>query len=106
MALKLTKTTAEGFSIEYWRIDPRMSVDLTTGSKNVRATVQAFVSASTRQANKSPVRLSRDVDGVQVVTSVTLNDAETTSALATGDPRAAMYAKLKALEFFAGATDC
>ena len=37
---------------------------------------------------------------------VVLEGSEATSALATGDPRATMYAKLKALEFFAGATDC
>jgi hypothetical protein len=107
MALRLAKTTAEGFSIEYWRIDPRMSVCFTTGAQSVQANVLAYVNATTRQAGKPAVRVSpRSIEGADAVGRVGLEGAEATAALVGGDPRAAMYAKLKALEFFAGSADC
>jgi len=107
MALKLTKMTAEGFSVEYWRIEPTILSRFSGDTKTVSANVIVHVNAAARQADKPPVRLTpRSVEGCETATRVVLEGSEATSALATGDPRAAMYAKLKALEFFSGAVDC
>lgn len=106
MALKLAKTTVEGFSVEYWRIEPSILTRFAE-TKTVSANVTVHMNAAARQAGKPPVRLTpRSIEGSETAMRVVLEGSEATNALATGDPRAAMYAKLKALEFFAGATDC
>lgn len=103
MALKLAKTTDEGFTVEYWRVNPFMSVDMV--GRAAYATLMAFKDAASRQGGKRPVHVGPELAGFETVQSVELTGQDFETALATGDLRAAMYGKLKALAFFTGSED-
>jgi len=100
MALQLAKTTEEGFSVEYWRVDPVTSVNMHTRTATAR--VLCYKDAAARQGGKIPVRVGPSLEAPD---SVTIEGTDFDTALATGDTRGAMYGVLKALPFFSGAVD-
>ena len=53
MALIKQTETKEGFVASYWRINPRVTIDLVT--KKIHFTVQCFADRDARIANKQPV---------------------------------------------------
>ena len=100
MAIKLVKTTDEGFSIEYWRISPDVSIDM--AARTASAAVLVYKDAAARAAGKRPVRVDPSFEDIR---RIELSGNDLTAAMATGDTRAAMYGILKALPFFAGSED-
>lgn len=104
MALKLAKTTEEGFTIEYWRVNPNLTVDMV--DQTATSTVLAYKDASARQAGKRPVHAhGHDIQGIDTIRVVKIAGTDFTAAMASGDFRPAMYAALKAKDFFSGAED-
>lgn len=98
MALKKTIDSGYGVQVEYFRVLPLVSVDYSVPV--VRAQVWAYASQTARQAGALPFcgnGLSREVE---------LTGSEATAAIAAGDMRQAIYAKLKADSYFEGAVDC
>jgi len=102
MALKKAVVTAEGFTVEYWRVNPSMSIDLV--ARTVDAGILVYKDAAARQAGHKPIRTMM-VEGMDEVRSVRLAGQDFEDAIATGDFRAAMYTALKAKDFFAGSED-
>lgn len=102
MALKKAVATAEGFTVEYWRVNPTMSVDMV--ARTADAALLAYKDAAARAAGNRPLR-SMMIDGMDDVRAIRLAGADFESAIATGDLRAAMYAQLKTKDFFTGAED-
>lgn len=102
MAIKLSKTTEEGFTVEYWRVSPVITVDLE--QRTARSRVVAYANAAARTGGKRPIPLDAISDS-RSVQQVEISGQEFEAALATGDFRDAMYAKLKATSFFVGAED-
>lgn len=101
MALQIDKTTREGFTVSYWRVSPSVTYDVV--AKRLTATVMPYVSAAARTADKPPAHFdSRDFDDAR---SVTLEGTAAENAIKTGEPRDAVYAHLKTLDFFSGAAD-
>jgi hypothetical protein len=104
MALRLAKTTEEGFSVEYWRVSPSIHVDMVEHAAT--AQVIAYKDATARQAGKRPVEVHGPVmEGYDEVRSVTISGAEFTAGMSGGDFRDQMYAALKTKPFFTGAED-
>lgn len=98
MALNKVVESVYGVSVEYFRVVPVVSVDYSVPV--VRAQVFAYASQAARVAGAQPFSgngLSRDVE---------LTGAEAEAAIAAGDMRPAVYAKLKTDSFFEGAVDC
>lgn len=104
MALRLAKTTEEGFSVEYWRVSPSIHVDMVEGTAT--ATIIAYKDAAARQAGKRPVEVRGPItEDYEQVRSVTISGADFTAAMAGGDFRDQMYAALKTKSFFTGSED-
>lgn len=103
MALKLVKTTDEGFTVEYWRVSPTMTVDMV--GRTAHGQVIGYVNAAARQAGKRPVHAGSSVQGLMEAERVTLEGATFEAAIVTGELRDAMYAALKVHDFFAGSED-
>ena len=100
MALKLAKTTDTGSSAEYWRVAPGFTYDVV--EQQLTATVVLYVNEAARRAGKRPMNVRLDNDQPH---GVSLSGTDADTAVKTGDPRAALYAVLKALPFFSGAED-
>lgn len=104
MALRLTKTTKEGFSVEYWRVSPSISVNMVDGTAT--SSVLAYKDVEARQAGKRPVDGNGLIEeGYEQIRSVTISGSDFTAAMVGGDFRDQMYAVLKANAFFAGSED-
>lgn len=101
MALLIEKTSAEGFVVGYWRISPDVQYNVV--DRRLTAVILPYVSATSRASDKPVFQYhDRDFDEARRLT-LEGNDAET--AIKTGEPRDALYAKAKTLAFFSGATD-
>ena len=103
MALKLAKTTDEGFTVEYWRVSPMISVDMV--ARTAHGQVVGYVNAAARQAGKRPVHAGSSIEGLMEAERVTLEGATFEAAILTGELRDAMYAALKTTDFFTGSED-
>lgn len=103
MALKKVKTTREGFTVEYWRVNPAMSINVL--DKSAVGHLLGYKDAAARQAGSDPVSSAVRLDGVEEVRSVELTGAAFDAAMTAGDFRPAMYAALKAKDFFTGSED-
>lgn len=101
MALLIEKTTREGFTVSYWRINPEVSYDCV--NKRLSANVVPYVSTATRLADKPPAQFNDP--SFQQVRTVTIEGATAEAAIKTGEPRDALYVQLKTHEFFSGAQD-
>jgi hypothetical protein len=102
MALRLVKTTNEGFTVEYWRVDPMVSIDMV--GRTASARILTYKDATARQTGKASVRVGLESE-LSIPNSVSLSGAALDAALVTGDVRAAMYGVLKTLSAFTGAED-
>lgn len=102
MALKKSITTPAGFTAEYWRIDPNISVNFATGTAVGK--IMLYVNADARK-DKTSVQPPVQYRGT-LAAGLVLTGADFTAALETKDVRAAMYAKLKLTALFSDATDC
>lgn len=100
MALQLEVITQFGATANYWRIMPTMSVDFgsATTVQTINACMKCYLSQQARLDGANPI------DGLEQF--ITLSGADAEAALATGDPRAALYAQVKLLEQFVNAVDC
>jgi hypothetical protein len=103
MGLKLAKTTAEGFTVEYWCINPMVSVDL--AARRVHARLMAYKDKAARDASMQPVQFEDHSDEFTEVRSIKLEGQDFETAMASGDFRDAMYAQVKAQDFFVGSED-
>jgi len=106
MALKKSVASRFGVGFEYWRVMPQIGVDFAEGT--AQATLRVWLDAAARHANKEPVNIHEFLTPESeplIREALSLSGADLTAALATGDLRAAFYAKLKALAFFVGAED-
>lgn len=103
MALKISKVTDEGFTVEYWRVSPVMTVDMV--ARTGVAQVLVYKDAAARQSGKRPVTIMQPMEGLDEVRHVQLDGSDFETAIVTGDLRAAMYGKLKAKDFFTGSED-
>jgi hypothetical protein len=106
MALQKSFEDRNGNNYQYWRITPNISVDF--AAKTARASLVGYVSAATRTAGKKamPYQELLPRESHQAAhNALTLSGADFTAALTTGDLRAALYTKLKALTVFDGAVD-
>lgn len=94
MGLQLSKEMPSGVTGEYWRVtDLRLDKDVST-----RCQVSLFKDQAARSAGKMPL----------TVLDLQWNDGDnpcTVAAMASADPFALTYAKLKTLADFAGAVD-
>lgn len=102
MALQIDKTTDDGYTVSYWRISPSVTFDVV--EQRLYARVLPYVNAAARQAGKSPV-MANVADFDPESRLVELTGAEAVAAIQTGEPRDALYGKLKTKIFFQGATD-
>jgi len=101
MALKKAITTREGFQVEYWRVNPQMSIDFE--NRHAVASILVYKDEAARRAGMSPVHtmlLNHSFES-----NVSLSGAELDAALLTGDVRAAMYAQIKTQDFFLTSED-
>lgn len=107
MALKKSVDSNMGVAFEYWRVMPDVSVDFAEGS--ARARILVWVDATARGAEKQPQHPNEVVDNRAsfrpVEEALTLSGEDFTTAIATGDVRAAIYNKIKVLDFFDGSED-
>lgn len=102
MALQKSVTTEHGYTAEYWRVSPGCTVDFS--ERSAYAPVLLYVSQDARQEGKHRVDPPQEVP--YEVRQVSIAGTEFEDALATGDVRSALYAKLKTTAFFADAVDC
>lgn len=106
MALKKSIESRMGVGFEYWRVLPQIGVDFAEGTAH--ATLRVWVNQAARQANKEQGHLHDFLTPESeslIQGALSLSGEDFTTALATGDLRAAFYTRLKALDFFAGAED-
>ena len=103
MALQIAKETPSGVSVEYWRINPVMTIDMV--ERKVYARLMAYVSQAARTGGKREVAMANEVVGFDDVQRIVLDGADFRTALAAGEFRDVMYAKLKTEDFFSGADD-
>lgn len=102
MALKLPKQTRDGATAEYWRLAPHAHFDIL--SKTLHCPMSLYISEETRRADKRPVSIP-NVEGFDQIPSTELSGDDAVAALASGDPRGAIYEKIKADPFFKDAVD-
>jgi hypothetical protein len=102
VALQIDKTTDDGYTVSYWRVSPSVTYDVV--EQRLYARVLPYVSAAARQSGKSPVMANvADFDAESRL--VELKGPDAVAAIVTGEPRDALYAKMKTKVFFQGATD-
>jgi hypothetical protein len=102
VALKLTKTMRDGSTAEYWKVGTVFHFDVV--NKTAGASLLLYVNETARRAD----RLSVPIPNVECATlppPPQLTGQPALDALASGDPRAALYALLKVDPYFAGAED-
>lgn len=103
MALRKSVTTEMGITAEYWKVSPH-------GFHSVVSTQDGVSSAAVQHKVVCYVsRTARDVEGAKPIPGLEaiarLEGEAATTALASGDPRPALYTYLKTLPMFAGAED-
>jgi len=101
MALQLDKTTPEGFTVSYWRVDPNISYDAV--EQKLHARVLVYANATARQNDKRPV-IFNDAEFRDIEIAI-LSGSDAVNAISTGEPRDAVYDYLKTLPFFDGYQD-
>lgn len=102
MALKLTKSMRDGGTAEYWRLAPIVHYEIL--EEALECHLMLYVNEEARRSGKHPVAIP-NLDEGDEVPQVTLRGEEAKSALASGDPRGAIYTKLKTKAFFKDAQD-
>jgi len=107
MALKKSVDSPFGVAFEYWKVMPDMGVDF--AERSARARLLVWADATARGADKQPQHPNEVVASQAlfrpVEEALILSGDDFTAALATGDLRAAIYDKIKVLDFFDGSED-
>jgi hypothetical protein len=103
VALKLPKQTRDGATAEYWRLAPHAHFDIL--SKTLHCPLSLYISEAARRADKRPIPIPNLEGNVADVPSTELTGEDAVAAMASGDPRGAIYTKLKATTFFKDAQD-
>jgi hypothetical protein len=106
MALKKSVENDMGSTVEYWRVMPQITVDFSSGTAVAQLAV--WVTEAARRADKRCGNLHECLQAGSddsVRAALTLSGQDFTSALMTGDLRAAFYAQLKALPLLSDAVD-
>lgn len=92
----------DGSSAEYWRLSPVVHFDILT--KSLEGIVMLYVNETARRADKLSVPIPQ-LEVVEGIPRAHLEGQVAVDAMATGDPRPALYAAIKADAFFTEATD-
>jgi len=104
MALWKIVENSMGVTGNYWRVMPQIIVDFEGGT--AKGMLMVWANDKTRRNGKNPLHL-HDFMTPQMARAVEdalqLSGEEFKEALVTGDLRAALYTKLRALPFFSGA---
>lgn len=103
MALKLTKTTGNGYVVEHWVVSPVITVNFE--ARAAFGKITAYKDKASKDAGKMPMREVDDIEGFDDARRLVLTGQAFEDAIVTGDLRAAMYAELKTKGFFAGSVD-
>jgi hypothetical protein len=106
MALNKSVENNMGVSFEYWRVMPQIGVDFAEGTAH--ASLRVWATQAARSADKVPANIHEFLTPESeplIHEALSLSGEDFTTALATGDLRAAFYTRLKALDFFADAED-
>lgn len=103
MALKLSKPMRDGGAAEYWRLAPVVHYDIQM--KAVTCHFMLYINEAARRAGKLPVPVPNLEASVADVPATELKGQAAVDAIATGDPRGAIYEMLKNHPFFEGSED-
>lgn len=110
MALKKIFELPEGFTIEYWKVNPTFTVDMQ--NKTINAQLMVYKDKEARDNDKRPVdihsfgMMSSDTrDVLERVVRINLSKTDFDIAMKLEDPRDQIYEKFKTLDFFKDALD-